>query len=94
MIFYGVLKGICSKWCKDDNGSLQNDLIGGDGTVISAEPAKRMRAMAAVIQGDAAMVELLQRGSVTDIQRALPKHPVSRGMTIIYICLPIAASKN
>ena len=46
MIFYGVLRRLCEKWCGDRSGTLQNELIAGEGGVISAEPAQRMRQMA------------------------------------------------
>ena len=55
MIFYGVLGKLTRKWCGDDDGTLQNDLIGGEGGMICAEPAQRVQEMAA---GRAARPEL------------------------------------
>lgn len=57
MIFFGILSKKCKSWCKDENGTLQNDLVGGDGQVISAEPAKRVKKMAALIVEDKELAE-------------------------------------
>ncbi len=46
MIFYGVLKKLLTKWNIDDKGTLQNDLLAGDGEIISTEPITRIRQMA------------------------------------------------
>jgi len=48
MIYYGLLKRFCGKWCQDETGALQNDLICGEGGVESAEPAKYLLRMASV----------------------------------------------
>lgn len=59
MIFYGVLRKLTEKWCEDSEGTLQNDLISGEGGMISAEPAQRIKQMAQIAAGDEAWVELL-----------------------------------
>jgi phosphohistidine swiveling domain-containing protein len=46
MIFYGVLKKLCSNWCHDTSGGLQNGLICGEGGLQSDEPAKMLLQMA------------------------------------------------
>ncbi|HEY9421710.1 MAG TPA: PEP/pyruvate-binding domain-containing protein, partial [Thermoanaerobaculia bacterium] len=38
MVFYGTLKKLCASWCGDESGSLQNDLICGEGGIESTEP--------------------------------------------------------
>ena len=50
MIYYGLLKKFCSKWWGDTSGSLQNDLICGEGGVESAEPAKMLLRLAAAAE--------------------------------------------
>jgi len=57
MIFFGLLSKKCKAWCNDKDGTLQNDLIGGDGQVISAQPAKRVKLMARMIATDKALAE-------------------------------------
>ena len=52
MIFYGTLKKLCSDWCGDTQGSLQNDLICGEGGIESTEPTKMLLKLAAIAQAD------------------------------------------
>ena len=40
MVFYGLLRQLVTRWCGDEAGTLQNDLIGGEGGMVSAEPAR------------------------------------------------------
>jgi rifampicin phosphotransferase len=75
MIFYGVLRRLCEKWCGDANGSLQNALLSESGGIISAEPAKRIRAMAESIMHDQGAVALLCNGSLSEIRAWLPTIP-------------------
>ena len=74
MIFYGVLRKLAEKWCEDTDGTLQNDLLVGEGDIISAEPAKRIRKMAEMIFLYPELIELLTQGSVRDIYRRLPNY--------------------
>ena len=47
MIFYGVLRQADRRrGAATTNGTLQNDLICGEGGMISAEPARRVRELA------------------------------------------------
>lgn len=85
MIFYGVLKGLCGRWCDDTDGSLQNDLVGGDGTVISAEPARRMRAMAELVREDAEFAALLRNGERRVIAARLPEQPALAAAIASYL---------
>ncbi|MBD3883141.1 phosphoenolpyruvate synthase [Phormidium tenue FACHB-886] len=73
MIFYGVLRKLTARWCDDGNGTLQNDLISGEGGIISAEPAQRIRQMAATIARDTCFVQLLCHGSLPEILREIPR---------------------
>jgi pyruvate,water dikinase len=57
MIFYGVLKSIILKWNLDQSGSLQNQLLGGQGNVESTLPIKRLEEIADVIRSDAKLSE-------------------------------------
>jgi len=75
MIFYGVLRGFCRKWCGDEDGSLQNDLVGGDGTVISAEAARRVRAMAAIARRAPERARALREADVDEAVAAVRADP-------------------
>lgn len=46
MIFYGLLRGLCTKWAGDQDGTLQNELLAHTGGIISAEPPRRIIRMA------------------------------------------------
>lgn len=78
MIFYGVLRKLTAKWCGDDDGTLQNDLLCAEGGMISAEPAKRVRELARLAAGDAAAVAILCEGSRRAIDRWLATAPEFR----------------
>jgi pyruvate,water dikinase len=73
MIFYGSLRKVSEKWCND--GSLQNDLLAGEGGMISAEPAKRLRVMADLARNDPELAELLRTGSPQDMQSIIERRP-------------------
>lgn len=45
MIFFGLLARFTKKWCKDESGTLHNDLLCDCGEMISAEPARLIEAM-------------------------------------------------
>lgn len=74
MLFYGLLRTLTAKWCGDAQETLQNDLLSGEGGMISAEPARRVRAMATLASADAALTELLAVGEVAVIERAIAVH--------------------
>ncbi len=77
MIFFGVLGRLTAKWCpgeEDEHGSLQNDLVCDQGGMISAEPAKRIVAMATVAAGDSELTEVLCRGESAAAVRAVRRN--------------------
>ena len=75
MIFYGVLQKLTVAWCHDTAGTLQNDLISGEGGMISAEPAQRVRQLAQVALAYPALILTLQQGSLAEIRRAIAQVP-------------------
>jgi phosphohistidine swiveling domain-containing protein len=74
MIFYGVLRRLTTAWCGDANGTLQNDLIGADGGMISAEPARCMREMAACAAADRDLSSVLVDGEMPAIEAAIARN--------------------
>lgn len=46
MIFFGTLRRLCTRWCADAEGTLQNGLVSSQGGMVSAEPAKLVAEMA------------------------------------------------
>ncbi len=75
MIFYGSLRKLVEMWCGDASGSLQNDLLCGEGGMISTEPAKRVREMAELVRGQPALSGVLCEGCLTDIPHAMEQAP-------------------
>jgi pyruvate,water dikinase len=75
MVFYGALRELTARWCGDTHGTLQNDLIAGESGLISAEPAVRIRELAARAVARPAFVEQLQHGSVSEIAAHLEEVP-------------------
>jgi pyruvate,water dikinase len=68
MVFHGALRALTRRWCGDAQGTLHNDLLCGEGGLVSAEPARRIRAMAALLARDPAAVELFCTGSREEIE--------------------------
>ncbi len=85
MIFYGVLRKLAERWCGDEHGSLQNDLVSGEGAMVSAEPAQRMHTMAEIAARTPALVSLLCEAPVDAIVAALPAHPEMREQYDAYL---------
>jgi pyruvate,water dikinase len=74
MVFYGLLRKLTASWCGDDRETLQNDLLSGEGGMISAEPARRVREMAELAARDSVLTELLATGDSTAVNRAITAH--------------------
>jgi pyruvate,water dikinase len=75
MIFYGVLGRLTRQWCDDSEGTLQNDLLCGEGGMISAEPAARVKAMAETARRYPALLTALCDGTLADIHEAVRQVP-------------------
>jgi pyruvate,water dikinase len=75
MIFYGMLGRLTRKWCGDEEGTLQNDLLCGEGGMVSAEPAQRVRALAELAAHHPELVEALCEAPLTEVNRAMAGLP-------------------
>lgn len=75
MLFYGLLRSLAVRWCDDENGTLQNDLLSGEGGMISAEPATRARSMAVLAASHPQLIEKLCHASQHEIQQAMGEIP-------------------
>ncbi len=73
MVFYGVLKKLCVSFCDDDSGSLQNDLLCGEGEIESTEPTKAIMRMAIRAKADPALADFFRHTPDSDIWAALSK---------------------
>jgi pyruvate,water dikinase len=75
MVFYGTLKKLCTSWCGDESGSLQNDLICGEGGIESTEPAKMLLRLAAEARQRPELRQLLLERPPEDLAREIPADP-------------------
>lgn len=78
MIHYGALRALATTWCGDEDGTLQNALVGGDGGIISAEPARRIVELSRRVAAHPALAAALADGSAAEAHRALAAHPELR----------------
>jgi len=75
MIYYGLLRKLVTSWCGDEEGTLQNDLISGQGGMISAEPARRVQELAQIARENLGLPKLLQTAPWVTLENELPKFP-------------------
>ena len=85
MIFYGVLRRLTAKWVNDTEGTLQNDLLCGEGGMISTEPAQRIRQMAALASTSADLVKRLCESSLPEIVSAMEAMPKFKSAYLDYL---------
>ena len=85
MIFYGLLRALAGSWCDDQAQSLQNDLLAGEGGMISAEPAQRVREMAQLAAADETLTGLLIDGDLVAIETAIDGHAGMRAAYRAYL---------
>ena len=74
MVFFGVLGRLTGRWCcgeENQQGSLHNDLVCGQGGMISAEPAKRIVEMATVAARHPELTEVLCQEAAAAAEQAL-----------------------
>lgn len=75
MIFFGILRKLTAAWAGDQGASLHNHLLCGEGSMISAEPASRLRHMATLASGNPAIAAALRSGSMTSLADAMETAP-------------------
>ncbi|MCU0856980.1 MAG: PEP-utilizing enzyme [Pontiellaceae bacterium] len=73
MMFYGTLKGCCKKWCGDENGTLQNNLICGEGDIESTVPARILMQLAAEIKTKPDIEALFLKLSPDELLATIPQ---------------------
>ncbi len=75
MIFFGLLKRTIEKWQLDSAGTLHNDLLSGEGGIISTEPMRRLREIGARIGAEPELAALFQSATPGQALRALREYP-------------------
>lgn len=80
MVFYGVLKKLCVGWCGDETGSLQNDLLCGEGEIESTEPTKAIMRMALAAKADPKLKTFFETHKESEIWSLLKQDESLKGM--------------
>jgi rifampicin phosphotransferase len=75
MIAHGLLQKLSAKWLGENGSSIANDLLIGQGGMISAEPAQRLMQMAAELRLHPELIPLLTQGGPRDLEAAWDKAP-------------------
>lgn len=77
MVFYGLLKSLSFKYSSEELGPIYNDLLCGDGQIISTQPPKLIKKIAHNISmedEDEEIIDILLNGSILEIKIMLHKH--------------------
>jgi phosphohistidine swiveling domain-containing protein len=72
MVYYGLLKNLCIKWCGDESGSLQNDLICGDGNIDSTKPTRLLLEIAEIVRADKKLHDFFMENSPKALSLKIP----------------------
>ncbi|HYG60974.1 MAG TPA: PEP/pyruvate-binding domain-containing protein, partial [Thermoanaerobaculia bacterium] len=75
MVFYGTLKKLCVSWCGDESGSLQNDLLAGEGGIESTEPTRMLLGLAARARQEPELQKVLLERTPEELAREIPTDP-------------------
>lgn len=74
MIAFGAARGALVRWAGDDGARLHGDVLIGQGDIISAEPAQRIKAMGAIaaraVEGAPGLLDALAAGDVSGLAGA------------------------
>lgn len=76
MIFYGSLKKRCISWCNDESGSLQNDLICGEGGIESTEPTKMLMKISLMVKQNDKLCKLFLAEKAAKLAKIIPDNPL------------------
>jgi pyruvate,water dikinase len=85
MIAFGLLGGLLRKSCGDEAPSLRNALIADQGDIVSAEPVRRIREMAALAADDTGLVRILTEGTRAEAEAAIARDAVIEGLYRAYL---------
>ncbi len=85
MIFHGALRKLTLQWMGDESGMLANDAIRGEGGMISAEPAARVRELARIAAADPQFVRCLCEDPIEEVFRLFSLLPDFRSAYESYL---------
>ncbi len=85
MVLYGLLGGLLRRWGLDGDGRLLQSWITELGAVISAEPHRRIMAMAQQLEADPSLIRLLEQGTLEQIRPAVAQRPALQAALTAYL---------
>ena len=85
MIFHGALRHLSERWLDDELAEIHNDLVSGESGIISVEPVRRMKALAAIAVKDQGFVDALCDHELPVIELHLAKNEPFRSAYIDYL---------
>lgn len=77
MIFHGLLRKMIGSWKLDDADTLHNNLLIGEGDIISTEPIRRLEDIAAKISADKELASIVQDASPALMLETLDNHAIA-----------------
>lgn len=80
MVSYGTLKKLCADWAGDADGSLQNQLLAGQGGIESTEPTRLLLRLAGEVRRDPALVARVAAASPAELAREVATEEHWRGL--------------
>ena len=83
MMAFGASRNLMEKWLGEDGLQLHNDLMIGQGDIVSAEPAQRIAKMGGMVRA-AGMTEALQAENLTSLDNH-DNHPEIRAEVDAYL---------
>lgn len=75
MVFYGILRKLCTAWCGDSTGTLQNGLLSGDGALESAEPAAHILRLARLASAQPPLRECILHAPLEQLPHLIAAEP-------------------
>ncbi len=75
MVAMGLFRRVLSRWADDSSGALANASLVGQGGMVSAEPARRIREMSALAAASPELMQILRTGPRAAALAAIAKHP-------------------
>lgn len=81
MIGFGAARKLAGRWAGEAGIELTNDVMIGQGDIVSAEPPRRIAEMGRLIAGDATLIAALEAGD----RAAIDRHPALAADIVAYI---------
>jgi pyruvate,water dikinase len=85
MIFHGVLRRLIGRWLEPADAGIDNHLLSGESGVISVEPVRRLREMAALAAREPGLAETLSRGERQAALAHLRRSPALHALYLRYL---------